>query len=52
MKVVFTEHGRADYVHWSETDRRMTRRVNRLVHRAGGDELIVVQARYRYRARA
>ena len=22
MKTVFTEHGWADYVHWSETDRR------------------------------
>lgn len=84
MKTVFTEHGWADYVYWSETDRRMTKRINRLiedskrdpfagigkpeplkgdfsgywsrrideehrlVYRAGGDELIVVQARYHY----
>lgn len=84
MKTVFTEHGWADYVHWAETDRRMTRRINRLieeskrdpftgigkpeplkgdlsgywsrrideehrlVYRAKGDELIVVQARYHY----
>lgn len=84
MKTVFTEHGGADYVHWSETDRRMTKRINRLieeckrdpfagigkpeplkgdlsgywsrriddehrlVYRARGDELVVVQARYHY----
>ncbi|OEU88224.1 toxin YoeB [Streptomyces abyssalis] len=84
MKTVFTEHGWADYVYWSETDRRMTKRINRLiedskrdpfagigkpeplkgdlsgywsrrideehrlVYRARGNELIVVQARYHY----
>ncbi|HCA84324.1 MAG TPA: Txe/YoeB family addiction module toxin [Streptomyces sp.] len=84
MKVVFTEQAWADYVYWSETDRRMIKRINRLieeskrdpfagigkpeplrgdlsgywsrrideehrlVYRARGDELIVVQARYHY----
>ncbi|QPP09223.1 Txe/YoeB family addiction module toxin [Streptomyces bathyalis] len=31
MKTVFTEHGWTDYVHWPETDRRMTKRINRLI---------------------
>lgn len=31
MKTVFTEHGWADYVYWSETDRRMVKRINRLI---------------------
>jgi toxin YoeB len=84
VKTVFTEQGWADYVYWTETDRRMTKRINRLieeskrdpfagigkpeplkgdlsgywsrriddehrlVYRARGDELIVVQARYHY----
>lgn len=37
MKTVFTEHGRADYVHWSETDRRMTKRINRLIEECKRD---------------
>lgn len=31
MKTVFSGHGWADYVYWSETDRRMVNRINRLI---------------------
>ncbi|MCL8012891.1 Txe/YoeB family addiction module toxin [Streptomyces sp. AS02] len=31
MKVAFTSRGRDDYTYWSENDRRMTKRVNKLV---------------------
>lgn len=31
MKVAFTEQGWADYVSWLETDRKILKRINRLV---------------------
>ncbi len=31
MKLTFTLCGWADYTFWSESDRRMTRRINRLI---------------------
>ncbi|MEV0917635.1 Txe/YoeB family addiction module toxin [Streptomyces sp. NPDC049967] len=31
MKLTFTLRGWADYTFWSESDRRMTRRINRLI---------------------
>ncbi|GAA4660979.1 Txe/YoeB family addiction module toxin [Streptomyces chumphonensis] len=84
MKTVFTDQGWDDYTHWAESDRRMVRRINRLieeckrdpftgigkpeplkgdlsgywsrrideehrlVYRVKGDELLIVQVRYRY----
>ena len=31
MKLAFTSRGWADYSFWSESDRRMTRRINKLI---------------------
>ena len=31
MKLKFTETGWADYLYWQETDKRMLRRINRLI---------------------
>ena len=31
MKIRFDEQGWQDYIHWSETDRRITRRINALI---------------------
>lgn len=32
MKLAFTSRGWADYMFWSESDRRMTRRINKLIN--------------------
>ncbi len=34
MRLVFTPHGWADYLHWQTTDRSILRRVNRLLEDA------------------
>ncbi|MGC4946356.1 Txe/YoeB family addiction module toxin [Streptomyces sp. DT224] len=34
MKLAFTTRGWDDYTFWSESDRRMTRRINRLITEA------------------
>jgi toxin YoeB len=31
VKVAFTSRGWDDYTHWSENDRRMTKRINKLI---------------------
>ena len=31
MRLVFTPHGWADYVHWQSADRAIVKRVNRLI---------------------
>lgn len=31
MRLVFTPHGRQDYLHWQTTDRAVLKRVNRLI---------------------
>ena len=31
MKLKFTETGWADYLYWQETDKRMLRRINRMI---------------------
>ncbi|MDT7544412.1 MAG: toxin YoeB [Actinomycetota bacterium] len=31
MRLVFTEHGWSDYTHWLKADRRVLRRINRLL---------------------
>ena len=31
MRLVFTPHGWADYLHWQSTDKAMTKRINRLL---------------------
>lgn len=37
MRLVFTPHGWADYVHWQTTDRATLQRVNRLLDDIGRD---------------
>ncbi|MGP3954183.1 Txe/YoeB family addiction module toxin [Streptomyces sp. 7N604] len=34
MKLSFTSRGWQDYTYWTETDRKMTRRINRLINEA------------------
>jgi len=31
MKLIFSEHGWEDYQYWLETDRKMVKRINRLI---------------------
>ncbi|MFG3245694.1 Txe/YoeB family addiction module toxin [Streptomyces sp. NPDC048187] len=31
MRITFTSHGWEDYVHWAESDRKVTKRINRLI---------------------
>ena len=31
MKIVFSEEGWEDYLHWVDTDRKLLRRINRLI---------------------
>ena len=31
MKLAFTSHGWADYVHWQSADRQILKRINRLI---------------------
>jgi toxin YoeB len=37
MKLVFSEHAWEDYQYWVRTDRRMLKRVNRLIQEIGRD---------------
>ena len=37
MRVVFTPHGWDDYTHWQTTDRRILKRINRLIDDARRD---------------
>jgi toxin YoeB len=31
VRITFTSHGWEDYVHWAESDRKVTKRINRLI---------------------
>ncbi|NEB20419.1 Txe/YoeB family addiction module toxin [Streptomyces coelicoflavus] len=39
MRITFTSHGWGDYVHWAESDRKVTKRINRLINDITRDPL-------------